>query len=96
MASYELTGPADRDLTEIYAYSFGEFGEATADAYLLGLLDRFAQLAISPEIGRRIDSLRAGYFRFEFKSHIIFYVKSENGVRIIRVLHARMDPKLHL
>jgi toxin ParE1/3/4 len=96
MASYELSGPADRDLTEIYDYSFREFGEATADTYLLGLLERFMQLAVRPEMGRRIDALRTGYFRFEFKRHVVFYVKIENGVRIMRVLHARMDPKRHV
>jgi antitoxin ParD1/3/4 len=34
---FELTGAADRDLTDIYIYSHGEFGERQADDYLLGL-----------------------------------------------------------
>lgn len=96
MASYELSGPADRDLTEIYTYSFQEFGESTADTYLLGLLDCFAQLAARPERGRRMDSLRSGYFRFEFRSHVVFYVRIESGIRIVRVLHGRMDPERHV
>jgi len=96
MASYELSGPADRDLTEIYAYSYRQFGEATADGYLLALHDCFALLAAQPAIGRSIEHLRPGYFRFEHVRHTVFYVKAERGIRIMRVLHERMDPDRHL
>ena len=96
MASYERSGRADRDLTEIYRYSFEEFGEAKADAYLLALDDCLTRLASSPEIGRSAHRLRPGDFRFEQASHVVFYVKAENGIRIVRILHARMDPDRHL
>jgi toxin ParE1/3/4 len=79
MATYELSGPADRDLTEIYVYSYREFGEATADAYLLGLHDCFARLAQHPTIGRSVDHLRTGYFRFEHARHTVFYLKVAGG-----------------
>ena len=79
MASYELSGRADRDLTEIYRYSFEEFGEAKADAYLLALDDCLTRLASSPELGRSAERLRPGYFRFEQASHVVFYVKAETA-----------------
>ena len=92
MASYELSGPADRDLTEIYAYSYRRFGEATADGYLLALHDCFALLAAQPAMGRSIDRLRSGYFRFEHARHTVFYVRAEGGIRIMRVLTSAWIP----
>jgi toxin ParE1/3/4 len=96
MASYELSGPADRDLTDIYAYSYRQFGETTADAYLIALHDCFARLAENPTTGRSIDYIRSGYFRFEHARHVVFYISAERGIRIMRVLHERMDPERHL
>ena len=96
MAKFELTQSADRDLTEIYAYSFHQFGERQADEYLQSLRDCFALLAEMPTLGRSIDYFRTGYQRFEHKSHSVFYVSIDDGIRIMRVLHQRMDPERHL
>ena len=96
MASYELSEAADRDLTGIYIYSYRQFGSAQADAYLLSLEHCFGKLSQFPQLGRSLDHLRRGYFRFEHESHTVFYVRTEDGIRIIRVLHARMDPDRHL
>jgi len=49
-----------------------------------------------PELGRSIAYLRRGYFRFEHKSDTVFYVRSGEGIRVVRVLHERMDPERHL
>jgi toxin ParE1/3/4 len=96
MARFELTGAADRDLTEIYIYSHGRFGERQADDYLLGLSSCFAQLAEMADMGRSIEDIRAGYYRFTHARHVIFYKKFEGGVRIVRVLHIATDPERHL
>jgi len=96
VASFELSEAADRDLTGIYRYSYRQFSAEQADAYLLSLEQCFARLAQFPQLGRSIDHLRSGYFRFEHASHTIFYLRTERGIRIIRVLHERMDPERHL
>jgi toxin ParE1/3/4 len=96
MAKYELSIAADRDLDEIYVYSYREFGEARADAYFLSLERCLEQLAEFPGIGQSIDQLRPGYLRFAHASHTVFFVKTDDGIRIIRVLHQRMDPERHL
>jgi toxin ParE1/3/4 len=54
----ELTKAADADLTEIYVYSYREFGEARAEAYFLSLGRCFEQLARFPGMGRSIDYIR--------------------------------------
>jgi toxin ParE1/3/4 len=96
MAAYELSQAADRDLTEIYVYSFQQFGEAQADAYLVALGECMAQLAEAPRLGRAIDHLRSGYRRFEHQSHVIFYRVVDRGILVVRVLHERMDPVRNL
>jgi toxin ParE1/3/4 len=96
MTRYELTGAADRDLSEIYIYSHRQFGERQADEYLLGLASCFAQLADMPDMGRSIEHIRAGYHRFAHARHVVFYTKIEKGIRIVRVLHVAMDPERHL
>jgi len=96
MAKYELSEAADRDLNDIYIYSYREFGEAKADAYLRSLAECFERLAEFPGIGRPIDHIRPGYFRFPHASHTVFFVRIADGIRIVRVLHQRMDPDRHI
>jgi len=96
MPDYILSGKADQDLTEIYIFSHEQFGEARANAYLLSLEERFEVLARQPSLGRRIDQIRKGYFRYEHDSHSIFYKRRRNGILIMRVLHQQMDAVWHL
>lgn len=96
MARYELTQAAERDLDEIYSYSFRQFGEARADAYFVALEDCLVRLAESPRLGRSIDRLRAGYRRFESQSRVIFYRETANGILVVRVLHERMYFDRHM
>ncbi|NGZ10164.1 MAG: hypothetical protein CV088_12385 [Nitrospira sp. LK70] len=34
--------------------------------------------------------------RWEYRSHIIFYMPTEHGIWIVRVLHQRMDVRRHV
>jgi len=96
MAKYELTEAADHDLNDIYIYSYREFGEAKADAYFRSLEDCFERLAEFPDIGRSIEHIRPDYFRFPHASHTVYFMKVTGGIRIVRVLHQRMDPERHV
>jgi toxin ParE1/3/4 len=96
MASFELTVEAERDLVGIYSYSFRNFGRDQADNYLIEIEECLVRLAENPEIGRSIANLRAGYFRYEHASHVIFFVKVADGIRVVRILHQRMDPAKNL
>ena len=58
MPTLEISETADRDLNEIYVYSYREFGEATADRYFLSLEKCFEQLAEHPGMGRDIGCVR--------------------------------------
>lgn len=96
MADYELSVKAEQDLTEIYVFSYHKFGEARADAYLIGLEECLSNLANNPLLGRNIDHIRKGYLRYEYISHSIFYQTKRSGIMIVRVLHGSMDTEQHL
>jgi plasmid stabilization system protein ParE len=58
MARYELSNAADRDLTDIYTYSYQQFGEAVADRYFSDLEVCFTRQSEFPRLGRSIDQIR--------------------------------------
>ncbi len=56
----------------------------------------FERLVEFPGLGRDIGHIRPGYFRLECGRHIVFFMKRETSVLIVRVLHERMDVRRHL
>ena len=96
MADYSLSQTAAADVDGIYEYTIINFGLDQARAYLSGMHGRMETLAEHPLVGRNADELAPGLRRFEYESHIIFYVVKTNGVHIVRVLHQSMDVRRHL
>lgn len=96
MREYKLSGAADKDLTEIYVYTFREFGESHADAYFRSLEESLARLAENPQLGVDVSALRKGYRRFVHNRHSIYYTKVSSGIRVIRILGPGMSPERHL
>ena len=86
MPSYELTRAAERDLTEIYAYTYAEFGEAQADRYFENLEDTVARLAENPRLGRDVSDLGKGYRQFIHQRHTIYYRRRRGGILVVRIL----------
>ena len=86
---YRLSDMAKKDYFSIYAYTLASFGEAQAETYTNGLLDCFTMLTEQTKIGRDVSNLRKGYFRYNYKSHAIYYTMESTGVVIIRVLDQR-------
>lgn len=96
MASFRLSDRARANLIDIYDFTEARFGAYQADAYHAGLERTFGLLADFPRIGQLVDELRAGYRRFRFQSHFIFYRAEGDGVVIRAVLHAAKDIRLQL
>ena len=91
MGGYRLSRKAAADLDDIYTYTIGEHGLTRARQYLNGLHACFEHLAEHPLLGRRVDHIALGARRHECQSHVVFYVRDDAGVSIVRVLHGRMD-----
>lgn len=81
MRRYEFSRAADRDLDDIYVYTFRQFGELQADAYFESLEECLGKLADNPLLGVDASNLRAGYRRFVHQRHTLYYkkVRPESG-----------------
>ena len=96
MARYSLSSRADADLAGIADYSIEAFGFEQARRYGEGLEECLNRLADQPKLGNVVGELRPALRRFQWKSHVVFYVPDEHGVFIVRVLHESMDWRRHL
>ena len=96
MVVYRLSRRADDDLDAIYEYTTVNFGSEQARSYLIGLHDRFEELAALPALGRNAERLAPGLRRYPYRSHVVFYVPEGESVLIVRVLHESMEPSKHI
>jgi len=95
MAEYRFTNRAAMDLEAIAEYTIDRFGIDQARRYRDELAACFEQLTDQPGLGRRYEQLGAGLRRYEHRSHIIFYQAVGTDLLIVRILHYRMDVRLH-
>jgi toxin ParE1/3/4 len=51
----------------------------------------FNLLVLNPRLGRNIDDIRKGYFKFPTASHILIYRVNKAQVEIVRILHKSSD-----
>jgi toxin ParE1/3/4 len=83
---------ARQDLVEIWHYIADEFGEPRADRYLRRLNDVVSYLAQQPLMGRKRPEIPDEVIRsFPAESHIVFYIAFEDGIELVRVIHASQD-----
>ena len=95
MAAYRLSRQAALDLDEIYEYTTMNFGLMRAQSYLNGLHERLGILAQQPMLGRSADQIAPNLRRYEYRSHVVFYIPQGESVLIVRVLHENMDAPRH-
>jgi len=94
--NYELTEAADEDLSDIYAFTYIEFGERQADVYFESLEGCSTRLADNPQLGRAVSFVREGYRLFVHKRHLIYNKLARPGILVVRVLGPGMTPESHL
>lgn len=98
MSAYKVSQAAFNDLVDIGAYTEQEWGVNQRDNYLDSIEDRFEVLASNnehPTIKDRSE-ISKRCFSSNINEHIIIFRKTKYGVRIIRVLHKRMDFMRHI
>ena len=96
MADVHLSSRAEIDLAGVADYTIETFGVEQARRYRDELEACFLNLAENPGLGRSVEWLAPSLRRFEYKSHVVFYIGDEDGVLIVRVLHVKMDASRHL
>jgi toxin ParE1/3/4 len=97
MKPFVLTNAAKSDLKKVAKYTQEKWGKNQRNFYIKQFDDTFHMLADTPLAGRSCDNIRASYKKFPIGSHIIFYIEAESSkIKIIRILHKRMDVELKL
>jgi len=94
--SYRLTPQAERDLENIWTYTFRAWSAKQADQYHADLIVAIKRLARGERTGRNVDELRSGYLKYAVGQHVLFYRLSTHHLDVIRILHQRMDIPTHL
>ena len=91
-APYIISKKTTEDLEQIWLYTYFRWSENQADRYYSLLIENIEFLARNIDIGRNIDYIRKGYKCFPVEHHIIFYtISAKNTIKIIRILHQKMD-----
>ena len=96
MAEYRLTPAARSDIRSIWAYTDDEWGSAQADRYLGQIEETLELLVRNPTLGRPRDEVRAGFRSHSAGRHMIFYRMAGGDIEIARILHQRMNARLHI
>jgi toxin ParE1/3/4 len=87
---------ARTDLIDIARYTADRWDEQQAERYVSDLFGAFQRLVDLPELRRPYGPI-APYGRALEGSHAIFYRLTDDAeILIVRVLHVRMLPELHL
>lgn len=94
MKRYELTPLARFDLREIWAYAAEQWGRRVADRYIRELTGTLEALAEDSHLGVLLEEL--GCRKRLFRSHVVFYAPSTDGIVVIRILHQQMDATTRL
>jgi toxin ParE1/3/4 len=86
MNQYKLSPKAEQDLDEIWLY-LSEQDEISADRQIAQILNKFPMLAQYPDMGRSRDEIQIGLRSFPCKPYVIFYTKTPNAIKIVRIMH---------
>jgi toxin ParE1/3/4 len=108
--NYRLAAAAEADLDSIARFTVKNFGPAQANSYRALILRALASIAENPlrpssqahdDARPRLRSFRIALAgaRQSMASHALWYLEPAPGadtVFVLRILHERMDPELHL
>lgn len=96
IAPIRFSREARRDLEQIWRYSFETWGEERADLYVTEIDGVLRMISENTGIARSAAHIRLGLWRYPVGSHIIYFRVAEASIRVVRILHARMDVGRHL
>ena len=88
---YLLSPLAERDLEDIWRYTYRTWSREQADRYHAAILDAIEGLASGERIGRDARDIREGYWKYAVRRHVLFYRGGSGHLTVIRILHQQMD-----
>ncbi len=91
MPRYDFTRRALADLRNIVRYTRESWGRKQARIYREEIELGIQKLALSPGLGRVRADVAPSVRSFPIARHVAFYVESEGGITVVRVLHPAMN-----
>lgn len=82
----EFTESAECDLEEIWTY-LNEDDSRYAEKLIKEFLQKFKMLAENPNLGKPRSEILIDLRSFPLKKYVIFYLPTDYGIEIFRVLH---------
>ena len=93
---YVISKKAISDLEEIWLYTVDKWSIEQADRYYNLIFDEIDFICKNPKTAMQMDDIRKNYRAAKVNSHLIFFKVENDIVRIVRILHERMDIKSRL
>ncbi len=88
---WRLSGPAHRDLIQIYVQGVERFGFAQVEKYVAELHSAFDRLSLYPNSGRWRYEVEPPTRMIPFRSHLVFYEVAKDEILILRIRHGYED-----
>jgi toxin ParE1/3/4 len=92
----DLTEIARADLASIRRYSTRTWGRDRTTEYIAALRDTMKGLVRGTVVTRARDDFRPGVLMATSGRHSIFFEADDSRILVVRVLHDRMDYRVHL
>lgn len=93
---HRLTPASQSDLSSIWDFTRDRWDIQRTELYVLEIRDAIERITADPDRGRSCDEIRLRYRRYPVGSHLLFYMARDGMIEVVRMLHQRMDPTLHL
>ena len=88
----KYSAAARKDIVAIKKWTFQNFGSAQAKNYVRQIERVMILIAENPGLAKDASEINPGLSRTLAGSHIVCFRIADEGVNVVRVLHARMDP----
>lgn len=85
------TAQAEKDLIDIWLYTFENWGERQADNYLEKIESSLSYLRENSELGKSCGKKLPGYSQLIVGEHVVFYRNDVDLIIVVRVLNQNMD-----
>ena len=91
-----VTAAAKADLKDIWRFTAQRWSAEQADSYIRAIHAFMRQAAEGKLHCREVNFVSAGLFKARVMKHFFYFRRTADGIRIVRILHERMDETLHL
>ena len=90
-----LSPKARQDFVDILRYTLANWGREQLAIYRDRIDSAIQRIYKNPQIGALRNDLNQPYRTLAVGVHVIVYRQQSNRIRIVRILHQRMDPANH-